>query len=123
MSALADDINFMRCLLEGSAIKVHYGKQFQKNLKKVLRNPIAAKKLPAILSEIEKTGRSTIGGTHTIRNAPNFNSDLTGKLEYNWIVVPVSMKDDIRVMFKFFPELNAVEIRGVGRADEIGYKH
>lgn len=123
MSGLADDLQFVRALFEGSALKVHYGKQFQKNLKKVLRNPIAAKKLPGILSEIENTGRSTVGGTHTIGNAPNFRSDLTGNVEMNWIVVPVSMKDDIRVMFKFFPDLNAVEIRGVGRAEEIGYKH
>ena len=123
MNVLASDLKFMRVLFEGPAIKVHYGKQFQKNIKKVLRNPIAAKKLPAILSEIENTGRSTVGGTHTIGNAPNFRSDLTGEVEYNWVVVPVSMKDDIRVMFKFFPDLNAVEIRGVGRAEEIGYKH
>ena len=123
MNALMDDLNFMRFLLEGNAIQVHYGNQFQKNIKKVLRNAIAAKKLPSILRELETTGRSTVGGTHTIGNAPNFRSDLTGNVETNWVVVPVSMKVDIRIMYKFFPELNAVEIRGVGRADEIGYKH
>lgn len=123
MNALTSDIEFIRAIMESSGVKVVYGSVYKKNIKKVMRSVIAAKKLPGIISEIEATGRSTVGGTHTIGNAPNFRSEVTGEVEMNWIIVPVSMKEDIRLMFKFYPTINTVEIRGVGRASDIGYKH
>lgn len=110
-------------ITEATGIKVHYGKQFKKNLKKTMRSPIAAKKLPAALKEIETTGKSTIGGTHVIAHAPKFTSELTGDTTNNWVVVPISRKEEIRILYKFHPELETVEILNVGAPNMIGYKH
>ncbi len=102
--------------------QIYFGSKFKKNYNKVMINSEVAKKVNQALNEILTTAQCSINGTHYIEHE-TFVSELSGLRENKWVIVPISKKYDIRICFKFHPTINTIEMQGIGKAADIGYKH
>lgn len=97
-----------------------FAKNFNKlKLSKCINTPKRMIKIDDIIDELIDNGDITHSNVHTLKQ--KINSEYSGKKETGWKSIYISTRDDLRMVFKRFPD-NSIEVK-FGSAKDCGYKH